>query len=77
MSELSTLSVVIVTYCSSSIIAPCLQSIQKFNDIGDHLQVTVVDNSPTGDSTYGLICSQSQERWLWPGQQRGSTDVDR
>lgn len=58
MSELSTLSVVIVTYCSSSIIAPCLQSIQKFNDIGDHLQVTVVDNSPTGDSTYGLICNE-------------------
>jgi len=58
MSELPTLSVVIVTYCSNSIIAPCLQSIQKFNDIGDHLQVTVVDNSPTGDSTYGLICNE-------------------
>jgi GT2 family glycosyltransferase len=58
MSELPTLSVVIVTYCSSSIIAPCLQSIQRFNDIGDHLQVTVVDNSPTGDSTYELVCNE-------------------
>jgi len=57
MSELPTLSVVIVTYRSSSVIAPCLQSIQRFNDIGDHLQVTVVDNSPTGDLTYELVCN--------------------
>ena len=57
MSELPTLSVVIVTYRSSSVIVPCLQSIQKFNDIGDHLQVTVVDNSPTGDLTYELVCN--------------------
>ena len=57
MPKLLTVSVVIVTY-RSSIIAPCLQSIQRFNDTGDHLQVTVVDNSPTGDSTYELICNE-------------------
>jgi N-acetylglucosaminyl-diphospho-decaprenol L-rhamnosyltransferase len=58
MPELSALSVVIVTYRSSSVIAPCLQSIRRFNDIGDHLQVTVVDNSPTSDPTYGLVCDE-------------------
>jgi GT2 family glycosyltransferase len=58
MPKLLTLSVIIVTYRSSSVIVPCLQSIQKFNDIGNHLQVTVVDNSPTGDLTYELVCNE-------------------
>jgi len=58
MPKLPTLSVIVVTYRSSSIIVPCLQSIQRFNDIGDRLQVTVVDNSPTGDSTYELVCNE-------------------
>lgn len=58
MPKLPTLSVIVVTYRSSSIIVPCLQSIRRFNDIGGHLQVTVVDNSPTGDSTYGLVCNE-------------------
>lgn len=58
MPESSTLSVVIVTYRSSSVIALCLQSIQRFNNIGDRLQVMVVDNSPPGDSTYELVCNE-------------------
>jgi GT2 family glycosyltransferase len=58
MPKLPTLSVVIVTYHSSSIISSCLQSIQRFNDIGGDLQVTVVDNSPANDSTYGLVCNE-------------------
>jgi len=58
MPKLPTLSVIVVTYRSSSIIVPCLQSIQRFNDIGDRLHVTVVDNSPTGDSTYELVCNE-------------------
>jgi len=57
MAESPTLSTVIVTYHSSSIITACLQSIERFNDIGDRLQVTVVDNSPVDDLTYDLVRS--------------------
>jgi GT2 family glycosyltransferase len=58
VSNLPTLSVIVVTYRSRSVVEPCLQSIQRFNDIGDQLQVTVVDNSPAGDSTFKLVCSE-------------------
>ena len=50
----STLPVVIVAYISD-VIASCLQSIGRMNDVGDQLQVTVVDNSWTGNSAYGLV----------------------
>jgi len=39
------LSIIIVTYNSKSIIADCLLSISKFNDIGDKLEVIIVDNN--------------------------------
>lgn len=38
------ISVVIVTYNSSSEIRECVSSIYKYNDIGDKLEVVVVDN---------------------------------
>ncbi len=40
------LSIIIVTYNSQAVIVDCLQSIQKFNDIGDELEIIIVDNSP-------------------------------
>jgi len=49
------LSVIIVTFRSRSIIDACLDSIIRMNDIGDRLQVIVVDNSPPGDDTYDYI----------------------
>ncbi|MEG0928124.1 glycosyltransferase family 2 protein [Chryseobacterium sp.] len=42
------LSIIIVTYNSSSLIKTCLQSVFKFNDIGDQLEVIIVDNN-SGD----------------------------
>lgn len=39
------LSIIIVTYNSKSIISDCLLSISNFNDIGDSLEVIVVDNN--------------------------------
>ena len=41
------LSIIIVTYNSQSIISDCLLSITKFNDIGDALEVIIVDNNST------------------------------
>lgn len=39
------LSVIIVTYQKIEIVRDCLDSIKKFNDIGDELEVIVSDNS--------------------------------
>lgn len=39
------LSVIIVTYNSKPLIFDCLDSIYKFNDIGDALEVIIVDNN--------------------------------
>lgn len=42
-------SVIIVTYNNLDIIKECLISIYKYNDIGQSLEVIVVDNSPNND----------------------------
>jgi len=38
------LSIIIVTYNSEKLIFECLESIYKYNDIGDNLEIIVVDN---------------------------------
>lgn len=40
------LSVIIVSYLHSDLVYELLKSIEKYNDIGDELEVIVVDNSP-------------------------------
>jgi GT2 family glycosyltransferase len=40
------LSIIIVTYNSECVIQECLESIQKYNDIGDEVEIIIVDNSP-------------------------------
>lgn len=52
------LSVVIVTFKSRSVIDACLESILRMNDIGDRLEVIVVDNSPAGDDTNDYISAK-------------------
>lgn len=49
------LSVIIVAYKSADYIADCLQSIRKHNDLGEDLEVVVVDNSPEGDKTGEVV----------------------
>lgn len=39
-------SVIIVAFKSSDILIRCLDSIGKFNDLGEELEVIIVDNSP-------------------------------
>lgn len=53
------LSVIIVTYNSERLIFDCLDSIYKFNDIGDGLEVIVVDNcSVNCDEMFVKIATQ-------------------
>ena len=46
---MSNLSVIIVSYNGLELIKNCLESIRKNNDIGDGLEVIVVEQSPTDD----------------------------
>ena len=40
------ISIIIVTYNSESVIQECLESIDKYNDIGNEIEIIIVDNSP-------------------------------
>ena len=40
------LSVIIVSYNGKEMLYDCLKSIEKYNDIGEQLEVIVSDNSP-------------------------------
>lgn len=40
------LSIIIVAYKNWKVLLKTLESIEKYNDIGDQLEVIVVDNSP-------------------------------
>jgi len=61
MPKLPSLAIIVVTHRSGTITAPCLKSIQRFYDVGDHLQVTDADNAPMDDSTCGPVRGE----FLW------------
>ena len=46
MKHMKKLSVIIVSYNGSDILYDCLKSIEKYNDLGEELEVIVSDNSP-------------------------------
>lgn len=60
MSKIS-LSVIIVAYKKIDILRDCLDSLMHYNDIGDRLEVIVVDNSE-GDELYRTI--KSEYAWV-------------
>lgn len=51
------LSVIIVSYNSLKLIKDCLESVQKYNDIGDALEVIVVEQSPE-DTIYETLSKE-------------------
>lgn len=48
------LSLIIVSYKKPDLVGQCLESIYRYNDIGNQLEIIVSDNSPD-DSVYELI----------------------
>lgn len=53
------ISLIIVTYESLTIIQDCLDSVFKFNDIGEELEIIIVDNGSTDQlSLFGFIENQ-------------------
>lgn len=58
------LTIVIVTYNSSKIIKDCLQSIVDNNDLGEKLEVIVVDNNSNDlDATNAIFDEFNQPNW--------------
>lgn len=53
------LSVVILSYQSLPLLPACLNSIYKYNDIGDFLEVIVTDNASTNQKEIGVFLSES------------------
>lgn len=49
-------SVIIVTYLNIDLVKQCLNSIQRYNDIGNELEVIISDNSP--DNSVIEFCNQ-------------------
>lgn len=49
------ISVIIVAYKSEDVLVRCLDSIEEYNDLGDELEVIVVDNSPSDARVDGAL----------------------
>jgi GT2 family glycosyltransferase len=56
------LSVIIVAYKSNDVVNKCLESIEKYNDIGDRLEVILVDNYPIENDAFGNL--ELRYKWL-------------
>lgn len=54
------LSVIIVSYINIKFISDCIESIFKYNDVGDAVEVIVVDNSPD-NKLYNYVKNQFTE----------------
>lgn len=53
------MSIVIVAYKSGDILKKCLDSINQYNDLGNELEVIVVDNSPEDARVESVIADSS------------------
>ena len=49
------ISLVIVAYKNGNILLDCLNSIEKYNDLKDELEVIVVDNSPVNERVESFV----------------------
>lgn len=58
--DVISLSVIIVSYKNQGILDDCLRSIQQYNDIGDALEVIVVEQSPS-DAIFNYLV----EKYAW------------
>ena len=63
-------SVIIVSYKKLDILIDCLDSIYKYNDIGDKLEIIVVDNSPE-DNIYNYIKSNYNDVRILKSENKG------
>ena len=66
------ISVIIVAYKSGDILVKCLDSIAKYNDIEDELEVIVVDNSPEDERIERDLAKSQYKNYRYiPSDNRG------
>lgn len=66
------ISVIIVAYKSGDILVSCLDSIEEYNDLGDELEVIVVDNSPADARVDGALLKSKYQNYRYiPADNRG------
>lgn len=63
-------SVIIVSYKNLDILKDCLDSIYNYNDIGDKLEIIVVDNSPE-DNIFNYIKNNYKDVKILKSENRG------
>lgn len=54
--EIKRISVIIVAFKNGDILENALDKLYRYNDIGDDLEVIVVDNSPENEEVYDFVC---------------------
>lgn len=59
------MSVIIVAYKSGEILKNCMNSIAKYNDLGDELEVIVVDNSPDDARIESIISESDLKEFMY------------
>lgn len=81
MSE-KTVSVIIVSYKSESVIDECLRSVLRHNDIGDRLEILLVEQSPEEDAFRSLTqrypevrVLRAENRGFGAGNNRGAEEA--
>lgn len=66
------ISVIIVAYKSGDILVRCLDSIEAYNDLGDELEVIVVDNSPADARVDDALLKSKYQNYRYiPADNRG------
>ena len=65
------ISIIIVTYENGETLRKCLDSIYEFNDLGDDLQVIIIDNSPEGRKIGRFVTEAKQDCIYLENDNRG------
>ncbi len=65
------LSIIIVTYKNLEVIKDCLDSINKYNDIGNQLEIIVIDNSPDDTYVYNYVKENYKEIKIIKNENKG------
>ncbi len=54
--EIKKISVIIVAFKNGDVLKNALDKLYRYNDIGDDIEVIVVDNSPENEEVYDSVC---------------------
>jgi GT2 family glycosyltransferase len=71
MTKCYSLAIIIVAYSGEDLLDRCLASIYRYNDLGDRLEVVVVDNNPGEELSYSELRSRYPSALFLKNQRNG------